>query len=265
MLCLLSDVEGLSQTDILLHEAGDRLSADEQRRLLAMADRIAAGEPYQYVVGFARFCGLRIAVAPGVLIPRPETEELVEWAVSDLRAMQFPSGHTPTAVDFGTGSGCIALALKHALPNVRVEGLDISPEALKIAHFNGKNLQIDVQFRQADMLHLPGDFFAENSLDAVVSNPPYVLESERSDMESVVLDHEPALALFVPDADPLRHFSAISSGILPFLRPGGRVYFETNRRFAADVAQLLTDLGYADAEVRADQFGNPRMVAATKP
>ena len=258
-LALLEDVGGLSTNDVLLGRA-EALDSIQRQELLQMARRIAEGEPYQYVVGFEYFCSLRIGVEPGVLIPRPETEELVSWIRSETTL------DNPRILDLGTGSGCIALALKHLLPHAQVDAWDVDNTPLRIAEENARRLGLDIHLHRQDMLSVPEPILKEleQQYDIVVSNPPYVCLEEKADMETNVLDHEPALALFVPDDDPLRFYRAATRLALRLLRPGGRVYFEINRRFGHETRQLLLDHGLHEADIRSDCYGNTRMARAVK-
>ena len=253
---LLEDEAGLSLTDILMGKA-DALPAEEQERLLAMAQRVAEGEPLQYVMGYQPFCRLRIGVEPGVLIPRSETEEWVEGLVQEGRGYH-------RILDLCTGSGCIALALKQAFPEAQVEGWDISPEALAIARRNTETLGLDVTFRQADVFFLEEreERREENLWDLITANPPYVLESERNSMAEHVLSHEPSLALFVPDNDPLRFHRAIASKAAKWLTLGGMVAMEINERFPEETTALLVHEGFSDIHIFTDSCGKPRMVSA---
>jgi len=253
---LLDDLAGLSTDDVIVRQADAALTAAQRDAIEAAAARIEQGVPYQQAVGFAAFCGLRIPVAPGVLIPRPETEELVQWVVAD----QAEQPAAPSVLDIGTGSGCIALALKQAMPAAQVEAWDVSAEALAQAEANAERLGLDIRFRQADILR---EVRPDAPFDVVVSNPPYVCESEKSSMDSTVLDHEPALALFVPDDHPLLFYERIvqAEGLL---KRGGSVYFEINQRFGPEVLRLLQDHGFSRTELRNDQFGNPRLAKGTK-
>lgn len=271
---LLDEMAHLSLTDVALGRA-DALDGDVRERLVAAAQRVAAGEPLQYVIGYTRFCGLEIGVAPGVLIPRPETEELVGWAVELLERQAADEAEkgdfierkrTLRLLDVCTGSGCIALALKAQFPEAKVEAWDVSPEALTMARGNARRLRLAVDFIEKNALSEgeKDDFIEENAFDMLVSNPPYVCQREAASMEPHVLDHEPALALFVPDDDPLLFYRAIARRAVRLLQPGGWLLFEVNRRFADETAELLRGLGFAEVEVRADQFGAPRMVAGRR-
>lgn len=233
------------------------LSENQMQELEDILQRLKQHEPIQYIIGEAEFCGLKLHVGPGVLIPRPETEELVEWIVQD-------SGHVSLHVlDIGTGSGCIALALSRLLSSSsRIVAWDVSEQALEIARGNGKRLQSEVVFEQVDVLkyQLSGNF----SWNVIVSNPPYIKEEEKTDMEPNVLDWEPARALFVPDEDPLLFYRKIAEIGQRLLLPEGKLYFEINRALGKDVCKLLQDKGYRSVELRKDLSGNDRMVKAVK-
>ena len=253
---LLEDVAGLTRNDVLMGRA-DLLSDELIGRLQQMVRRVAQGEPVQYVLGYADFCGLRIGVEPGVLIPRQETEGMVETC------RQFAPTHI---YDLCTGSGCIALALKKMFPSATVEGWDISDKALGIARKNAENLQLDVTFRHVDVLALSSLPVEESrkGADLLISNPPYVCDSERAEMEPNVLGHEPHEALFVPDDDPLLFYRAIAAWGCHLLSDGGHVMVETNRRYAHDVADLFRSQGYDEVQVMKDWYGNDRMVQARR-
>ncbi len=261
LLLVLGHSFGLSRTDVLMGKA-DQLTADQLAQLDTIICRLETGEPVQYVLGEAEFDGLRLHVAPGVLIPRPETEELVHWIVEDFTPNSLPLTPHSSLLDIGTGSGCIALALANRLPHTQVTAWDISPDALRIAADNAQRLGLNVTFQQQDVLH--SSLLAPDSslFDVIVSNPPYICESERTEMETNVLDHEPSLALFVPDDDPLLFYRAIATNARHMLRPGGALYFEINRNYGKETAALLHALGYTDIEIRKDFMDNDRMIRA---
>ncbi len=240
---------GLSLTDIICGGV-ERLSTDEMAQLEDIMVRLNAGEPVQYVLGEAEFGGRIFKVAPGVLIPRPETEDLCDWVASNAKGAR-------DILDIGTGSGCIAisLALDNACP--QITAWDISDDALRISRTNADSLGAAVRFVKQDALRPPKD---ESRWDIIVSNPPYICERERAAMEAHVLDHEPATALFVPDDDPLLFYRAIAEYASAALRPGGSLFFETNTQYAEATADMLCQMGFDDVETRADRFGKPRFV-----
>jgi len=247
---LLEETTRLTRTQILTGSANSLpVSADE---IMQMARRIASGTPIQYVLGYADFCGLRLKVTPSVLIPRPETAELVQWTIDSA-----PS--SPRILDIGTGSGCIALALANALPGAQADALDISAEALEVARQNAAGNHLDIHFIQADILNCS---LPRAAYDIIISNPPYICESEAAEMQECVLAHEPHKALFVPDTTPLLFYQAIATRALDALRPGGFLFFEINRQYGSEMESLLHSLGFQNIELRKDQFDNPRMIKA---
>jgi release factor glutamine methyltransferase len=215
-------------------------------------ERLASGEPFQYVMERTEFCGLPFKVTPAVLIPRPETEELVAGIVSEN------AGRTVLSVlDIGTGSGAIAVTLAKNLPAASVTALDVSDEALMVAAENAETNNVSVRFLKFDILGeapLPGRY------DLIVSNPPYVPERDRAAMHRNVLEHEPALALFVPDDRPLLFYEAIAEKSATALNPGGRLYLETHEDYHPELKQLLENHGFVNVECRQDLFGRPRFV-----
>lgn len=225
---------------------------ERDRKLEAALKRLAQGEPLQYIIGSTPFCGLTFRVDRRVLIPRLETAELVDWVTKDAA----PSG---TLLDIGTGSGCLAVTLAHNLPRWKVQGWDISEGALEVARENGRLNGTDVEFSKADILNAPE---TDCRFDVIVSNPPYVLESEKAQMENIVLDFEPHSALFVPDGDPLMFYRAIAEFGNRALNKGGRLYFEINPLEAEALKEMLSDAGYHDIELRKDIFGKQRMIKA---
>ena len=248
---LLDDLFGASRTDVLMDRRVE-LGADAEARLQRALAALEAGQPLQYATGKAPFCGKSFEVNAHVLIPRPETELLVELVC----------GCSPQRVlDCGTGSGCIAVSVALALPEAQVEAWDISAEALAVARRNARVLGAKVRFRQRDMLLLPARRRA--LYDVIVSNPPYICESEEADMEAHVKDYEPHLALFVPDDNPLRFYVALAVLGKMRLHRGGSLLLECNRRYAHAVSAMLQAEGYTGCEVIADCFGAPRMVRAT--
>ena len=243
----------LSLSD-LIGGALERVTEKDSQRLEQMMQRLAQGEPVQYVAGRTEFCGHWFHVEPGVLIPRPETAELCEW-------VSLPRLGGGLILDIGTGSGCIAISLALRMPEAQVTAWDISPEALRIASENAKRLGANVSFLQQDALTPPQD---TDCWDIIVSNPPYVCDNERQQMHSSVFDHEPHQALFVPDDDPLLFYRAIGQYASKALRHGGSLYFEINPLYHEPLCRLLEEQGFSDITTKTDQFGKQRMVKGVK-
>ncbi|WP_278863294.1 peptide chain release factor N(5)-glutamine methyltransferase [Leyella stercorea] len=264
---LIEELFGLSYADIVCG-ATEQLSADDTLRLDTAVRRIEQGEPLQHVLGYADFCGNRFCVNGSVLIPRPETKWLVDEGAKLMNGciasdeMQHKAPHSPKRIlDIGTGSGCIAISLKLRLGDAYVEAWDISEEALRTAQDNADALKAEVVFRKRDALR------AENTAapwDLIVSNPPYICDSERSAMDDNVLLHEPHTALFVPDDDPLRFYRAIARYALLTLNPGGTLLFECNTRYAEATGTMLRDMGFEEVTVSDDCFSLPRFVRGRK-
>lgn len=272
---LLEDLFSLSFADIFCG-ATEHLSDADTLRLQQSVARLLDAEPLQYVTGTAFFCGHPFHVAPGVLIPRPETEWIVDTAVG------LVTSSAPRILDIGTGSGCIATSISLALADRHcyTEAWDISEDALRIAADNAERLGADVKFRRRDALRLEEDFPAEKnqggaevlsdtnaaaeSWDIIVSNPPYICNREAADMHANVLRHEPHIALFVPDTDPLLFYRAIARYAMRSLRKGGWLLFECNTLYAHDTARMASDMGFAKSVVEDDCFGKPRFVKAQK-
>lgn len=246
-----TELGGITLTQ-LLTEPDQALTID---RLDARIAELAAGRPVQYVLGHTAFYGLELLVREGALIPRPETEELIRWIVDS------PHPEAPAVLDIGTGSGCIALALARELPGAQVTAVDLSEEALAIARENARRHAAAIDFRREDALGdlLPG---AAECFDLIVSNPPYVPQSERALMRDNVLHYEPAAALFVPDDDPLRFYRAIARHARRLLRPGGRLYFEIHENYARQMGDMLAEEGFPQSVVRRDLNDKNRMTCS---
>lgn len=258
-LMLLEKVAGLPTAKALIADGKDLLC--RRQSLLELAARVAQGEPVQYVLGEADFCGLTMKVQPGVLIPRPETEELVNWVIeNDNHNFQLS---IKQVLDIGTGSGCIAVALAKKIEGAAVEAWDVSDVALKVTKDNATKNHVKVKVKKVDVLS--DDNFGFSNYDVIVSNPPYICEEEKKEMEKHVLEHEPKLALFVPNNDPLLFYRRIAELGLSMLAKGGKLFFEINRRFGEDVVRMLEEMNYQEIELRQDQFGNDRMVKAINP
>ena len=244
---------GLSMTDVVCGKTGD------EAEMQILQQRLLTGEPVQYILGEADFGGRTFHVEPGVLIPRPETYELCRWIMVDGR-WKMENGRNVSILDIGTGSGCIACTLAAELPNAEVMAWDISDDALRIAAENAKRTNVHVSFEKMDILNTPL-LYREGlgvGLDLIVSNPPYICNKERETMERNVLEHEPELALFVPDDDPLLFYRAIARYAAKALNPSGALYFEINPLYVNEMQQMLSDEGFSHTEVRNDQFGKQR-------
>ena len=257
---VLDECYGLSWADVLGGKVSE-LSANDQTELEKMMLRLENGEPIQYIIGVADFCGRQFRVAPGVLIPRPETAELCRWIISQ-------KGQSPLCeiLDIGTGSGCIAITLTLELPDAKVTAWDISDDALRIASANAKALSASVNFQHHDALD-SSLFTLHSSLpkwDLIVSNPPYICRKEADGMDKNVLGYEPHEALFVPDDDPLLFYRAIARYATLALKPNGNLFFEINPLYADDLTQLLGEMLCYNAEILNDQFDKPRFLKATK-
>ena len=242
---------GLRFTDVIVEpDAPCPLREELSPLLTEIRDR----RPAQYIAGYAFFRNMKFVVREGVLIPRPETEEMVGLIEADLRTEKGLR-----VLDIGTGSGCIAVSLALALPGSRVTGIDISDSALATASENARRLGAEIRLERHDIL---SESVPEGPYDLVVSNPPYVTHSEQMQMLPNVLRHEPHRALFVPDDDPLLFYRAIARKGRTMLASGGRLWFEINERFGPQTVRLLEGEGYADIRLREDMFGKPRTVCA---
>ena len=271
------DVEyGMTLTDIICGKVNE-LSSDEERNLEEIITRLQNGEPVQYVLGEADFAGRTFHVEPGVLIPRPETAELCQWIEEEVSSLD--ADDPKQILDICTGSGCIAITLGLTIPNSEVTGWDISEDALRIAQGNVEMLKArNVRIEYQDALMLPKaaeaaeaaeiSEAAESSLskgwNIIVSNPPYICEKEKADMEKNVLEHEPSIALFVPDEEPLKFYRAIAEYASSALKTGGALYFEINPIYEKETREMLQDLGFKDIETKEDAYGKKRMMKAMK-
>ena len=277
------DVEyGMTLTDIICGKVNE-LSSDEERNLEEIIIRLQNGEPVQYVLGEADFAGRTFHVEPGVLIPRPETAELCQWIEENVSSRE--ADESKQILDICTGSGCIAITLGLTIPNSEVTGWDISEDALRIAQGNMEMLKAgNVRIEYQDALMLPkaaeaaeiseiseaakmseaaeADSALAKNWDIIVSNPPYICEKEKADMEKNVLEHEPSIALFVPDEDPLKFYRAIAEYASSALKSGGALYFEINPIYEKETREMLQSLGFKDIETKDDAFGKKRMMKA---
>jgi len=239
------------------HE-NDVLSVGEEALLMNDFNRLKLGEPLQYVLGYAWFNEMKIIVDKNVLIPRPETEELISFILDQ----RFPDG--AVMMDICCGSGCIALALKSSFPTAHVFGVDVSEEALEVSRANSKVLGLKVQWLKWNVLEEDAPENFNQSLDLVVSNPPYVSMHEIEEMSKNVVDFEPHLALFVPDNDPLLFYWKIAHFSLIRLKIGGRLWVEINKLYAVEVAELFEKFGFSDVRIYRDFSDNDRFVSAVR-
>ena len=245
------DVFNYDPVDVALRQESE-LPEFAQDKVADIIARLRRHEPLQYIVGSARFHGHKFKVTPAVLIPRPETEQLVDIIVEENTASDL------RVLDMGTGSGCIAISLARALKFAQVEALDVSRDALAVARENAATLKAKVRFFESDMLS-PQPLAR---YDIIVSNPPYICWSEREAMDRNVKDYEPGQALFVPDSDPLLFYKAIAPYAAQSLERGGRLYLEINQRFGNEVKRLLEDNGFDEVRIIEDSFGKVRFAAA---
>lgn len=250
---LATEMLGISQMAFYMKD-DITLTAEQTTLLDSAIERLQQHEPIQYILGYSDFCGLRFKVTPATLIPRPETSELVEWIASEANGKE-------NILDIGTGSGCIAVSLAHSIPQATVSAWDISAEALAVATENSKANNCAVTFKEVDILaYQPSN----EKFDIIVSNPPYIKEVEKEQMEANVLDWEPHTALFVPDNDPLLFYRTIAQKATQMLHPGGKLYFEINRAYGNETSAMLSELGYTNIELRKDFADNDRMIRAVR-
>lgn len=250
------DVFDYKRIDIAINK--DRIAnPDELLKIRKILAELKSGKPIQYILGYCWFAGLKMAVNSNVLIPRRETEELVDWIVKDINQMEVKP---KVILDVCTGSGCIAIALKKAFPQLDIYANDDSPDALIIAKENAANNKTDITFVKMDALKL----ILEISPDIIVSNPPYVREMEKEQMHSLVTDFEPAHALFVPDNDSLIFYRAISEWAIANMNRNGNIYFEINELMGISISELTSRLGFKNPVIRKDFQEKDRMIKATK-
>ena len=259
----MSHITGLSMTQ-LLAERDFRLSEEQQKWYDKAIERLKNNEPLQHVMGQCEFYGRKFKCDGRALVPRPETEELVEWIIS-MHNAQCIIDNGFNILDIGTGTGCIALSLAKELAEAEVTALDISAEALSLARENADILEVEnVVFVEGDILNMDDKHVvAKDKYTVIVSNPPYVRECEKKDMEANVLDYDPHTALFVSDEDPLIFYRAIGEFALTHLKDRGALYFEINQYLGRETCDMLVAMGYRNVEMREDINGNPRMIKAT--
>lgn len=253
----LEKVLNLSYQDIKILAEETNIVPNDQERLLMMLNDLKLGIPIQHIIGEAHFYGSVFKVGSDVLIPRPETEELVDWIISDFSNRK---SEKLSILDVGTGSGCIPIILKKNLVNFNVTTLDISSKAIAIAKENAKNIGSELNFIEADILN----YESTEMYDIMVSNPPYIRQLEKADMHKNVVDFEPHLALFVSDADPLIFYRKIADFAQLNLKENGVLFLEINEYLAKETIQLLLDKHFKNIELRKDMQGKDRMIKAFK-
>lgn len=254
---MLMRIKGWGQVELAI-KAGDEVSEYLQRKVEEVTERLLRKEPVQYIFGMAEFYGLQLKVTPDVLIPRPETAEMVDMIV------KWADGRTDLRVlDLCTGSGCIAVALARNLKFAQIAAIDLSSKALAVTAENVKALKVKVNLKLGDALQLKDE--TSPKYDIIVSNPPYIAESERASMDSNVVDHEPQMALFVPDSDPLRFYHAIARYAMTALVSGGMLYFEINPLYAIRLREELQQQGWDDVVIEADMQGLNRFIHCVHP
>ena len=245
---------GISKTDILAHKRTDF----SFQRLLPLIERLNKNEPVQYVLGEAWFCGHKFLVTPSVLIPRPETEMLVEEAIKDSSKKEA----SLSILDVGTGSGCIAISLALMFPHARVWAIDVSDDALTVARQNAQQMQTSIQFLNHDILQGP---LKDQMFDLIVSNPPYISEEEKPSISKNVIDYEPHLALFAHATDPLIFYKALSKVAVKNINPGGRLLVEINERLGQEIQTIFLEAGLSSITISRDLAGKDRVVSACVP
>ena len=251
---LIEEVSGWNRTQQIIHQntAFNQAQVDQIEKY---TEQLISGKPIQYILGKAWFMGQNFIVNENVLIPRPETEELVEWIISYANI----KNKTLSILDIGTGSGCISIALKMALPHCEVSALDVSKEALKVAQLNANNLNVSIQWMEQNILDTVA---LENAYDIIVSNPPYIPIRKKESMQKQVVNFEPSLALFVPDEDPLIFYRTIAKIAKQSLSKNGQLFFEIHYDQGNAILTLLNELNF-HAELRQDSFGKDRMIRAS--
>jgi release factor glutamine methyltransferase len=240
----------------------DEIPAADLEKLLEILEQLKSGHPLQYILGETEFYDLKFKVNPSVLIPRPETEELVDWALITIREMK---GETEVLkiVDLGTGSGCIPISIKKYIPLADISAIDISKEALNTAKQNAEINNTEIKFLEDDILNPTSQELNNNQYDLIISNPPYVTDSEKLEMHQNVLNHEPHGALFVPDNEALKFYVSIADFALNHLNKNGFLFLEINENFGKETGELLTKQGFKSVEIRQDMYGKDRMIKAS--
>lgn len=246
---------------IYLSRKNEKIPDKDVHLLFQILKELNAGKPLQYILGETEFYGLVFNVNPSVLIPRPETEELVDWILNELRISDRISDKLKI-IDIGTGSGCIPISLKKYLPHAEISAMDISAEGLNTAKLNAELNKINVNFIQDDILNPSNDQIVNSQFNMIISNPPYITFSEKDQMMPNVLDHEPHIALFVSDDDPLVFYHAIADFAINHLQKQGSLFLEINENLGQQTSNLLEEKGFNNVELRQDIRGKNRMIKA---
>ena len=240
-----------------------QISQKEKEEIFAIVDRLKLFEPLQYILGETEFYSLPLKVNPSVLIPRPETEELVDLIIKSSKTYESTNSFPLHILDIGTGSGCIAIALAKHIPKATVTAIDISEEALQKAKENAQLNNTDINLLKTDILNTPqATAFIHSRFDIIVSNPPYITNKEKCSMSANVLENEPHCALFVPDKDPLLFYNAIADFAQQKLEPEGMIYFEINAKYDTEIKDMLCKKGFANINVICDLSGKNRFITA---
>jgi release factor glutamine methyltransferase len=267
-LLVLEEIIDMSRTKIKAFPE-EEIPADAAEKFQGILQELKTGKPVQYILGSTEFYGLRFLVNPATLIPRPETEELVEWVIGESKKLKVDSlksgveSKKLNILDIGTGSGCIAISLKKNLTDAIVTAIDISPEALKTAKQNAVINDVEVEFFEQDILAKVKSEIENSKFDIIVSNPPYVTLEDKLKMHTNVTDFEPHIALFVPKHDPLIFYKAIANFAVDQLAENGRLFFEINENYGKETVELFNSKGFTDIELRQDMSSKNRMVKAT--
>jgi release factor glutamine methyltransferase len=261
-LLVLEEITDMSRAKIKAFPE-DNVPGEAAEKIQGILEELKTGRPVQYILGSTEFYGLNFLVNPATLIPRPETEELVEWVISSVASLQLVVNSSLSVLDIGTGSGCIAISLKKNLPNAEVTAIDISPEALHTAQQNAVINDVEVEFIEQDILN-PKSELEHSKFEVIISNPPYVTLVDKAQMHQNVTGFEPHTALFVPENDPLIFYKAIADFAVKHLENKGLLFFEINENFGKETVELLSDKEFTDIELRKDMSGRDRMVKGVK-
>ena len=261
---LIEEILGFKRIDSVL-KADFLISSDVLNQLQNIIKRLLKEEPIQYITGNTEFYGLPFLVNENTLIPRPETEELVEWIITEVSEIHHKNVADFSILDIGTGTGCIPISLKYNLPNTIVSAIDVSPNALKVAQKNAKLNTVEINFIEQDILNTDDleQVLDSKKIDVIVSNPPYVRNLEKVEIKNNVLENEPHLALFVEDDNPLIFYDKIANLATKHLAKNGLLFFEINQYLGKETVEMLSAKGFKNIELKKDFVGNDRMIKAS--